>query len=48
MCTMYVVGAHRGQKRASDSLEVELQMVVNYQAGAGKQTQVFRESSTCS
>ena len=34
MCTMRISGAHRGQKRALDPLELELQMVVNCRVGA--------------
>ena len=30
MCTMCVLAAHRDQKRVSDSLELELQMVVSH------------------
>lgn len=34
MCTMFVYGAHGGQKRVFDSLGPEIQMVVSYQVGA--------------
>ena len=34
MCTMWVPGAHRGQKRALDHLELELQMAVSHHVGA--------------
>lgn len=36
--------AHRGQKRAS--LEVELQMVVSRSVGAGNQTQIPRRAAS--
>ena len=42
--TMYCVGvpgAHRGQKRASDPLELELQMVVSHQVGSRNGTWVL-------
>jgi hypothetical protein len=32
---VFLLGACRGQKRASDPLELELEMVVRCQAGAG-------------
>ena len=35
---MCVPGAHRGQKRASDPLELELWMVISNDVGAGNQT----------
>jgi hypothetical protein len=38
---------HRGQKKESDSLELEFQMV-NHQVGAGNQTQVLFKSSKSS
>ena len=34
MCTMCVSVAGRGQKRVSDPLELELQMVVSHHVGA--------------
>ena len=34
-CTMHVPGANRGQKRVSDALELELQVVVSLYVGAG-------------
>ena len=43
-----VCSAHRGQKRASDPLEPELQMVLSCQTGARKQTPVPCKSSQCS
>lgn len=30
MCTIYVSGAHRNQRRISDSLDLELQVVVSH------------------
>ena len=36
LCTMCMPGACRGQKRALDSLELELQRTVHYHLGAGK------------
>lgn len=44
MYTIYVPGAHRGQKDMFDSLELELVMAVNYRMGLGIQTQVLYES----
>lgn len=37
MCKTCVPGASRGQKRVSDPVELELQMLVNYHVGSGKQ-----------
>lgn len=34
MCTMYIPGACRGQKKVPDSLELELQTVVRYRVGS--------------
>lgn len=39
--TTYVPGAPRGQKRASNPLELELWVVVNHYVGAGNQTWVI-------
>lgn len=36
MCIICMPFAHRGQKRASGTLELELQMVESYYVGAGK------------
>lgn len=33
-CIMCMVGTHRNQKRASESLGLELQMVVSHRVGA--------------
>ena len=38
LCTMCMSCAHGGQKRASDALGPELQMVVSHPVGAGTQT----------
>lgn len=45
-CTLWVLGSHRGQIRALDVLEMELQMAVNCHVGAGNQT--WCKSSRCS
>lgn len=45
MCAMCVPGACRGQKRVSDPLELELQMVVSHNAGAGNRPWNFWYSS---
>lgn len=44
MYTIYVPGAHRGQKDMFDSLELELVMAVSYRMSLGIQTQVLYES----
>lgn len=41
MCIMYVLGASRSQKRASDHLQLEVQMIASCHVGAGYQTQVL-------
>ena len=38
ICTLYAYRVHRDQKRGSDPLELELQMVVGHHVGAGNQT----------
>jgi hypothetical protein len=38
VCASCACVAARGQERASDALELELQMVVNHPVGAGSQT----------
>ena len=48
VCIMHVPGAHGGQNRASDLLELELQTVVRHHTGAGNRTQVLCKSSQCS
>ena len=45
ICTVYMPGAGRGQKRALDLLELELQMVVNCYVDAGNGTWVICKSS---
>lgn len=37
ICTTCVSGASRGQKRVSDPVELELQMLLSYHVGSGKQ-----------
>ena len=37
-----------GQKRVSDPLKLELQVVVSHLVGAGNQTQVLYKSNKCS
>ena len=36
ICAQHVYNAHRYQKRVSDPLELELQLVVSHYVGAGK------------
>lgn len=43
----YMCSTHRGQKRASDPLELELWMVVSHHTGARNRAQVLCESSKC-
>jgi hypothetical protein len=38
ICTLYAYRVHRDQKRGSDPLELELQMVEGHHVGAGNQT----------
>lgn len=45
LCMMY---AHRSQKKLSDPMELEFQMVVNNNVDAGDQTWVLWKSSECS
>lgn len=40
--------AYKGQKRTSDSLELELEMFVRHQVDAGNQTGVLCNNSKCS
>lgn len=40
VCTMLMPGAHSGQKRASDALGLELQMVVTHHAILGIKSRV--------
>lgn len=48
MCILYACSTHRGQKGASDRLELELQAAVSHRVGGGNRTQVFYNSSQCS
>lgn len=41
LCTMCFPGAHRGHKRVSDHLKLELQTVVSCCGGVGDQIQVL-------
>jgi hypothetical protein len=36
---------HRGQRKVSDPLKLELQTVINHHVGAGNQTLLFNKSS---
>lgn len=46
MCTGCKPGDHGNQKKASDPLELELDVVVSCCVGAGNQVQVFRKSNS--
>ena len=49
MCTPCILAAGGGQKRASDLLELELQMVVSHHFNPGNETPVlWKSSSKCS
>ena len=48
MCPMHMFGGLRGQKKAWDSLELELQMLVSCHVGAGNQTWILWKNSQCS
>lgn len=41
MCTIYVPGAHRNQKRALSSLDLWLQVVMNHHVGSGTEPRSF-------
>lgn len=43
VCMMCVLGTLGGQKRALDSLELKLQMVVIHHMGARNQAQILQE-----
>jgi hypothetical protein len=43
LCIMFVSGVHRGQKRVSDLLELELEIVASCHVGAGNQTWALQE-----
>ena len=45
LCTMCMLGAHGGQKRALDPLGLELQIVVNSHVGARIETQAIWKRS---
>jgi hypothetical protein len=47
ICAMCMSAARRDQKRASDPLEVEFQMVVSYCVSARNRTWVLHKSSMC-
>jgi hypothetical protein len=47
ICTTCLLGTCRGQMRALDSLELEVETVVSHYAGARNKTQVFYKSSKC-
>lgn len=47
ICVWCVVSAYRGQRRASESLELELQMDMTSHGGAETQTQVLWKGSQC-
>lgn len=38
MCTVYVLGAHGGQKRTPDTLELDLQVAVSHHEDARNRT----------
>ena len=44
---MCMPGTYRGQKRASDPVEPDLETAVSCSVGAGNQTQVLWKSSQC-
>lgn len=48
MCFDYIHECLCTQKRASDLLKLELQMIVNGHVDAGNRTQIFCKSSQCS
>jgi hypothetical protein len=51
VCMYYVPFAfsdHRDQKRASDPLELELEMVMSHHTGAGNLSDILWESTQCS
>lgn len=39
MCTTFMPDSYRGQKRASNVLELELQMIMSYNVSYGSKTQ---------
>lgn len=48
ICVLQACGAHGSQKRASDLMELELQVVVSCHVGAGHQTWVLYRSTVLS
>ena len=48
LCTTCMHSAHRGQKRALDSLGKELKMAVSHHVDAGNPTWVPRKNNQCS
>jgi hypothetical protein len=46
ICVLCACSTLEGQRRASDTLGLELQMVVSHQVGAGKQAQVLLKSNS--
>lgn len=46
ICETCVPGAQRGQKKTTDPLQLELQMLVDHSVGAEDQTQVLCRSSS--
>lgn len=48
ICVPHVPLVPRGQKRVSNALELEFQMVVSHHVGAGNCIQVFCKSGGCS
>jgi hypothetical protein len=48
LCTIWVPGAHRGQKKGLGLLNLELQKVVSHHVGTGIGTQTLCENSQCS
>lgn len=48
MCVNLYVGAHRGQRRASDSMELELQICKQSDMSVGTTFGSFARTRTCS
>ena len=48
LSTLRITDAHTGQKRVSDSLELEVERVVSHHMNAGNRTRVLWKSSKCS
>lgn len=44
--TMYMPGAYGSQKRALDSWELDLQMIVKYHMGAGNQSKTSANTTS--